>query len=217
MTAIQKFVGLVLAASLMAFASPSFAQTSVEWVQVGGPFRVKAVTAGTASNPLCVHGLSCTCPGAGSYCGQHRNGTEVEFWKDGCNRPAITIRCVVRTAGAPTPGGAPQPGAVSIDTRRDYYEGRWDWKGIYKAQKDANNVSRIQFNSQTGAVYCYNRDCRNVTIAKGVGGDLTFTTDRKNYFELNASNPVQFSGRFWVDFKPPARSPDATIVFVRRP
>ncbi len=87
----------------MAFAPPAFAQTSVEWVQVGGPFRVKAATAGTASNPLCVHGLGCTCPGAGSYCGKHRNGTEVEFWKDGCNRPAITIKCVVRTAGAPTP------------------------------------------------------------------------------------------------------------------
>jgi len=56
-----------------------------------------------------------------------------------------------------------------------------------------------------------------VTIQKGVGGDLTFTSDRKNYFEFNASDPVRFSGRFWVDFKPPARSPDATIVFVRKP
>lgn len=216
MALIRKFIGLLLAANLMAFASAAHAQTSVEWVRVGGPFRVKAVTAGTASNPLCVHGLKCTCPGAGSYCGQHRNGAEVEFWKDGCNRPAITIKCVVRTAASPRPG-APAPGAVSIDTRRDYYEGRWDWKGIYKAKMGPNNVSRIQFNSQTGAVYCYNSDCRNVTIEKGVVGDLTFTSDRTNYFELNANDPVRFTGRFWVDFKPPARSPDATIVFVRKP
>lgn len=113
-------VAATVTATLFAFAPPAFAQTSVEWVQVGGPFRVKAATAGTASNPLCVHGLRCTCPGAGSYCGQHRNGTEVEFWKDGCNRPAITIKCVVRTAGAPTPGpvagpGCPAPGKVRSD------------------------------------------------------------------------------------------------------
>lgn len=113
-------VAAIVTATLFAFHTPAFAQTSVEWVQVGGPFRVKASTAGTASNPLCVHGLRCTCPGAGSYCGQHRNGTEVEFWKDGCNRPAITIKCVIRTAGAPPPGpvagpGCPAPGTVRSD------------------------------------------------------------------------------------------------------
>jgi hypothetical protein len=112
----------LLVAALFASPPTAFAQTSVEWVQVGGPFRVKAATAGTASNPLCVHGLRCTCPGAGSYCGQHRNGAEVEFWKDGCNRPAITIKCVIRTAGpGPQPGasasnsGCPAPGSVRSD------------------------------------------------------------------------------------------------------
>ncbi len=94
-------VGLVaLAACLMAFAAPARAQ-SVEWVQLGGTFRVQATRAGTPSSPLCVHGLSCSCPGSRNYCGQHRNGAEVLFWKDGCNRPPITIQCVVRTAGAP--------------------------------------------------------------------------------------------------------------------
>lgn len=120
MTFIHSAVALMLTAALMAFASQASAQTSVEWVQLGGTFRVQATRAGTPSSPLCVHGLSCSCPGSRNYCGQHRNGAEVLFWKDGCNRPAITIQCVIKTAGAPTPGpgggqGCPAPGTVRSD------------------------------------------------------------------------------------------------------
>ena len=95
------FAIALLAVFLMGLAQPAAAQSSVEWVQLGGSFRVQASRAGTPSSPLCVHGLSCSCPGSRNYCGQHRNGAEVLFWKDGCNRPPITIQCVIRTAGGP--------------------------------------------------------------------------------------------------------------------
>jgi hypothetical protein len=114
-------VAAIVTATLFAFHTPAFAQTSVEWVQLGGNFRVQATRAGTPSSPLCTHGLSCSCPGSRNYCGQHRNGAEVLFWKDGCNRPPITIQCVIRTAGAPAPGpsatgpGCPAPGTVRSD------------------------------------------------------------------------------------------------------
>ncbi len=89
----------VLAASLMTWAAPASAQFSVEWVQLGGNFRVAATRAGSPNSPLCVHGLSCSCPGSRNFCGQHRNGAEVSFWKDGCNRPPLTIQCVIRPTG----------------------------------------------------------------------------------------------------------------------
>jgi hypothetical protein len=99
-----------LAVCLTTFASPAFAQFSVEWVQLGGTFRVAATRAGPPNAPLCVHGLSCSCPGSRNYCGQHRNGAEVLFWKDGCNRPPMTIQCVIRqtAAAAPPPAGNQQ-------------------------------------------------------------------------------------------------------------
>ncbi len=56
-------VGLAaLVAALIAFASLAHAQTSVEWVQLGGTFRVQATRAGPPNSPLCVHGLSCSVP-----------------------------------------------------------------------------------------------------------------------------------------------------------
>ncbi len=101
-------VGLAaLVAALIAFASLAHAQTSVEWVQLGGTFRVQATRAGSPNSPLCVHGLSCSCPGSRNYCGQHRNGAEVLFWKDGCNRPPMTIQCVIRTAAGPATPAQP--------------------------------------------------------------------------------------------------------------
>lgn len=104
--------------------------------------------------------------------------------------------------------------AQQIDMKREYYEGRWTWYGVYKAKMSPKNVGRIQFNTPTQAVYCYDKVCWNVTIQKGVGGDLFFTSDKKNYFELSA-NGTQIKARFWVDMKPPARSPDATTTFSR--
>ena len=113
---------------------------------------------------------------------------------------------------------APAAGKPSIDTRREYYEARWVWVGVYKASMDAGNTSKIQFNTPTQAVYCYNSGCRIVTVRKGVGGSLDFTSDSKNYFEFNpGGDPTRINARFWVDFKPPARSPDATATFVRKP
>ncbi len=107
--------------------------------------------------------------------------------------------------------------AQSIDMRREYYEGRWTWHGVYRAMNDPNNVSRIQFNTPTRATYCYQRHCWNVNVQRGVGTSLSFSTDRKNHFEFNpGGDPVRLPARFWVDSRPPARSPDATIVFGRR-
>ncbi|AVO47107.1 hypothetical protein [Phreatobacter cathodiphilus] len=107
--------------------------------------------------------------------------------------------------------------AQSIDMRREYYEGRWTWHGVYRAMNDPNNVSRIQFNTPTRATYCYQRHCWNVNVRRDAGASLSFSTDRKNYFEFNpGGDPVRLPARFWVNFQPPARSPDATIVFGRR-
>jgi hypothetical protein len=107
--------------------------------------------------------------------------------------------------------------AQSIDQRREYYQARWDWKGVLKSVHDPNNVSFIQFNGPTQAVYCYKKSCKNVKLAKSVGGDLTFSQNGKDYFEMNIVDPTKINGRFWVDMKPPARSPDATAVFLRKP
>jgi hypothetical protein len=117
----HKFAGLVVAAGLKTLAAPASAQFSVEWVQLGGNFRVAATRAGPPNSPLCVHGLSCACPGSRNFCGPHRNGAEVSFWKDGCNRPPLTIQCVIRPTGAaPRPAaaantGCPAPGSVRSD------------------------------------------------------------------------------------------------------
>ena len=108
--------------------------------------------------------------------------------------------------------------AQTINTRKEYYEGRWDWKGVLKATQDPNNVSRIQFNTPTQAVYCYNRTCRNVKITRQqAGGDLTFSFNGTDYLEFRPAGTTQLNGRFWLDMKPPARSPDATVVLVRKP
>ena len=104
--------------------------------------------------------------------------------------------------------------AQKIDMKREYYQGRWTWYGVHKARASPNNTSRIQFNTPTQAVYCYDKSCWNVTINKGVGGDLFFSFDKKNYFELNVVGS-QIKARFWIDMKPPARSPDATTTFSR--
>jgi hypothetical protein len=95
------------------------------------------------------------------------------------------------------------------------YQARWDWKGALKSKRDPNNTSSFDLKSSTSAVYCYKQDCRTVTVAKGPDGSLSFSTNRKNYFELNPRNN-QFHARFWEDFAPPARAPDATAVFVKR-
>ncbi len=95
------------------------------------------------------------------------------------------------------------------------YQSRWDWKGALKSKRDPNNTSSFELKSSTSAVYCYKQDCRNVTVAKGPDGSLSFSTNGKNYFELNPRNN-QFNARFWEDFAPPARAPDATAVFVKR-
>ena len=54
-----------------------------------------------------------------------------------------------------------------------------------------------------------------MTVAKGPDGSLSFSTNGKNYFELNPRNN-QMHARFWEDFAPPARAPDATAVFAKR-
>ena len=97
----------------------------------------------------------------------------------------------------------------------DAYQARWDWKGALKSKRDPNNTSSFELKSSIDAVYCYKQDCRNVTVAKGPDGSLSFSTNGKNYFELNPRNN-QFNARFWEDFAPPARAPDATAVFIRR-
>ena len=114
----------VLAMGLAALAAPASAQFSVEWVQLGGNFRVAATRAGPPNSPLCVHGLSCACPGSRNFCGQHRNGAEVSFWKDGCNRPPMTIQCVIRPTGAGSPSGnaSRQPVCSSFAQHAE----RWD-------------------------------------------------------------------------------------------
>jgi hypothetical protein len=103
-------------------------------------------------------------------------------------------------------GAKPQPAT---------YHARWDWKGALRSKRDPNNTSSFQLKSSVDGFYCYKQDCRNVTVAKGPDGSLSFSTNGKNYFELNPRNN-QFNARFWEDFAPPARAPDATAVFVRR-
>jgi hypothetical protein len=95
------------------------------------------------------------------------------------------------------------------------YQARWDWKGALKSKRDPNNTSSFELKSSTSAVYCYKQDCRNVTVAEGPDGSLSFSTNGKNYFELNPRNN-QMHARFWEDFAPPARAPDATAVFAKR-
>lgn len=43
---------------------------------------------------------------------------------------------------------------------------------------------------------------------------IFFSFNKKNYFELNVVGS-QIKARFWIDMKPPARSPDATTTFSR--
>ncbi|MGD9920754.1 MAG: hypothetical protein AB7V13_04800 [Pseudorhodoplanes sp.] len=105
-------------------------------------------------------------------------------------------------------GGGVKPQPVT-------YHARWDWKGALKSKRDPNNTSSFKLTSSTGGFYCYKQDCRNVTVAKGPDGSLSFSTNGKNYFELNPRSN-QFNARFWEDFAPPARAPDATAVFVRK-
>jgi hypothetical protein len=105
-------------------------------------------------------------------------------------------------------GGGGRPGG-------NVYQARWDWKGALKSKRDPNNTSSFELKSSTSAVYCYEQNCRTVTVAKGPDGSLSFSTNSKNYFELNPRNN-QFNARFWEDFAPPARAPDATAVFVKR-
>ena len=107
--------------------------------------------------------------------------------------------------------------AQVIDQRQEYYQARWDWKGVFKSTQDPNNISLIQFKSPTQAVYCYNKTCRTVKLEKGLGGNLTFSFNGKDYFEMNIVNSPRISGQFWTDTKPPARSPDAVATFVRKP
>ncbi|ABD04764.1 hypothetical protein RPB_0052 [Rhodopseudomonas palustris HaA2] len=114
-------------------------------------------------------------------------------------------------------GYANPASAQVINQRQEYYQARWDWKGVHKSTQDPNNISFIQFKSPTQAVYCYKKACRNVKLQKVPGGDLTFSVNGKDYFEMNIVNSTRINGRFWTDMTPPARSPDATAVFVRKP
>ena len=114
----QSVVLAAVATVITSLAPAAQAQSSVEWHQINGSFRVQATRGGTPNAPLCVHGLSCNCPGQPNYCGAHSNGTKVLFWKDGCARPPMQIQCVVRTAGAPPPQAAPkivQPQARQVE------------------------------------------------------------------------------------------------------
>lgn len=86
-------------------------QFSVEWVQPGGNFRVAATRGGPPNAPLCVHALSCSCPGQGNYCGNFRNGETALFWDRGCNRRPMTIQCAVRPSFAAAPPPPPPPPA----------------------------------------------------------------------------------------------------------
>jgi hypothetical protein len=170
----------ILVATLILFTSPVRAQSSVEWVQLGGTFRVQATRAGTPASPLCVHGLSCSCPGSRNYCGQHRNGAEVQFWKDGCNRPPITIQCVIRTAGAPASSsaaagaGCPAPGSA---------------RSVNSAQKAA-----LEFQNRSG---------RPVDIFW-----LDYQGQRKRYKTLNAGQSYTqstFATHPWIAVDPSGR------------
>ena len=108
-------------AGMVAVAPSAQAQFSVEWHQRNGNFRVAATRAGTPNSPLCVHGLSCSCPGLGNFCGSHANGVTVQFWKDGCGRPPMTLTCVIQRTGGPNPQAQPsQPPAASNSS--DYCE-----------------------------------------------------------------------------------------------
>lgn len=112
-------LGAVIASSMAVFApSPAQAQdVTVSWVQVGGPFRVGGKPVGPPDAPLCAHGLNCSCPGQGDFCGSFQNGVEVKYWNRGCNNPPITIQCIVtkRAAAAPAQQAAPpQPAAPQV-------------------------------------------------------------------------------------------------------
>lgn len=87
-------------------------QFAVEWIQPGGNFRVAATRAGPPGAPMCVHGLNCNCPGQRNYCGNYRNGETALFWTNGCNRPPMTIQCVITSNFAAPPPPPPRQQAV---------------------------------------------------------------------------------------------------------
>ena len=78
-------------------AFPANAQRAgyaMQWQEVGGPW--KSLTYFQV-RPGCGTGnrMAVACPGQGNYRGRYVHGQTLPFWKDGCGRPAIQIKCTV--------------------------------------------------------------------------------------------------------------------------
>ena len=79
------------------FVSPAQAQKAgyaMQWQQVGGSWRSSTYY---QARPGCGTGnkMAVACPGQGNYRGTYQHGQTLPFWKDGCNRPSIQIKCTV--------------------------------------------------------------------------------------------------------------------------
>lgn len=132
---------------------------------------------------------------------------------------ASVQECVrLNTAGAGKPPAAAKPAAgPQIDMRSEYHEGRWRWAPQWQGKTNAGNVSRYQPGDGDSGIYCYDARCWVVHPKIGPDGSFSFSTDGKNSFEFKSDDPTRIRGRFWTDFRPPARAPDATVVLTRKP
>ena len=110
-------------------------------------------------------------------------------------------------------GGVWPASAQSVETGLEHYQGRWVWNRPNIAKADIDNVSRIQFTGQNAAVYCYNKQCRNVRTKDGTGGSYSFTTNGRDRFEFSPLDGSRKMARYWGNFGPQSQAPDASATF----
>jgi hypothetical protein len=100
---------LVAAAALagltISFGSPAEAQYQVTWRQVGGPWSNGPYN---AKQPICTNNNARAACNGQSGKGAFRHGQVTLLWRDGCDRPPITMQCEAKAGtAAGTPAAAP--------------------------------------------------------------------------------------------------------------
>lgn len=109
----------------------------------------------------------------------------------------------------------PQVYAQQVQWKSGKYSGMWFWAVKHWARPDAKkNTSSLQINPDLKtANYCYNKHCWFYPITWTPDGGFNFTTDQKNYFEMNFDGASKINGRFWLSLANGGGEPDARIVF----
>lgn len=107
-------------------------------------------------------------------------------------------------------------GKPVINQKKEYYQARWVWSGVLKVTADPNNVSLIQFNTPTAAVYCYKTKCLTVSPKVGANGVFTFSTNGRDLFQFKTVSGSTIQARYWQDGRTASRTPDAAAVFQRK-